>query len=85
MKFKIGDRVRCVSGTWYENVGELEGTVVKLIEDREYDNIGIRFDEKVRYGCGHSLGILKGEDKYRGYYVADYDLVHCKENNKGGY
>lgn len=85
MNFKVGDRVICTGGSWYEDVKGIPGTVVTT-EDISFDEVGIRFDEKVKYGNGHNLrGFLSEEDEPYGYYISMEDLKKYKKSNKERY
>lgn len=85
MNISIGDRVRCISGRWYDDVEGLVGTVV-TIRGASYDEVGIRFDEEIHYGNGHNLnGFLSREYRRHGYYIGVNDLELVKKSNLGGY
>lgn len=94
MKFKIGDRVQCI--TENECCSGLKGTVV----DVEYNYYGVKWDGFKR---GHNChGILKDKDSAAGWYVYGKGLkllkpskekiilyvednkIHCQYINKDG-
>lgn len=84
--FKIGDRVRCTGGNWYRDVGDIPGIVVIITKERDFDTIGILFDEELPDYNGHSLsGYLEGDDVGKGYWIDETDLELLKKSNIGNY
>lgn len=81
--FKTGDRVRCVGGQWYDDIGEFNTGIIKGYDSFngyaiEWDLMPTDDDEDV---CGHDC---TGQTKEGyGYYVYGKDLELVKPRKRG--
>lgn len=86
--FSIGDKVRCIGGQWYGDVGEDNTGIVKGFD--EYRGIAVEWNQmpldEDQYECGHSCNGLCKEDFGYWVYEEDLELVKpAKQGNKARY
>lgn len=78
-KFKVGDKVKCVKGKWYEHIGHKNVGIIRHIYDKtmKTNNLCVEWKnmpmDEYGYEKGHDC---KGYCKYPyGYYVDEDDCV----------